>query len=138
MILQANAATIASHLVLVAMLALTGWRVIDAQRDGALVQAARKHGMALAVALACLGLGVERLYYVGARALEPHGLDLWSAHPAPELLSLLVAASIYGIGVPFLAARLTPGRSFRQAGAELGLMLLGWGGLAVFLSALVP
>ena len=136
MILHANAATIASHLVLVAMLALTGWRVIDAQRDGALVQAARKHGMALAVALACLGLGIERLYYVGARFLEPHGFDLWSAHPAPEFLSFLVAVTIYGIGVPFLAARLTPARSLRQVAAELGMMVAGWAGLAVMLSVL--
>ncbi|MFD1342899.1 hypothetical protein [Litorisediminicola beolgyonensis] len=51
----------------------------------------------VSLALALSALIVERVYYVLARILVPYGLDLWSKHPAPELLSGFVTLSIFNL-----------------------------------------
>lgn len=70
---------------------------------------------------------VERLYYVAARMLQPAGFDLWSAHPAPALLSVLVAASCYWIMPRIFEARGVGGRERRRkCAAELSAMGVVW------------
>ena len=51
----------------------------------------------LLAALVC-----ERGYYIAARILAPQGFDLWSQHPAPELLSAIVALSLFNLSAAII------------------------------------
>lgn len=97
-----TAATIASHAVLIALaIALIAalLRVWHVQRLGAAVSAGVIEGLCiLAVTIA-----TERAYYVAARLLRRTGRDLWSAHPAPELLAAFVSLGFIAALFPLVA-----------------------------------
>ncbi|SEQ59476.1 hypothetical protein SAMN05428995_105236 [Loktanella sp. DSM 29012] len=76
---------------------------------------------------------VERIYYIAARLLVNSGTNLWELHPAPDLLSAIVAAAGFWVaatvrmigrprGLPCRGAITT------QAGVMLSVFgLLSWG-----------
>lgn len=81
----------ASHVVMVLIFTL----FIVTYRDAA------RNALSLSVALGVGALILERVYYVAARVLEPHGVDLWAAHPFPAILSGLVTLAVFaGLALP--------------------------------------
>ena len=103
--LGTSAYTVASHSVMIIILigfAVRSLRSIDGE---VAFRAVQLHGYTASLALACMALGVERLYYISARLLRPAGIDLWSRHPAPEVLSLIVSTGLYAAMVPLILAR---------------------------------
>ncbi|MGR3501588.1 hypothetical protein [Pseudaestuariivita sp.] len=80
--------TAASHVTLVVALVFVGLNLyaVGSGKPGR-----------LGAALAIVAMLVERSYYVFARLLAGHQIDLWSAHPAPALLSFSVAISVFAI-----------------------------------------
>lgn len=52
----------------------------------------------------------ERFYYWVARMLEPLGINLWAAHPAPLLMALLIVAATWRVAW-LIGRSLRPGRS---------------------------
>jgi hypothetical protein len=91
-----SAVTMASHLCLAFAIACAFANAVAARRywisQTPVEVFARLEGPIFALAATLL---VERLYYVAARLTVNSDLDLWSAHPAPEMLSLLIAASMF-------------------------------------------
>ncbi len=98
-----NAFTVASHLTLIAILGVLGYRMLSAKVSG-LLHTALDRGLTAALTICALALAIERFYYVVARFLMPTGVNLWTMHPAPDVLSLIVAIGIYGIMVPVILA----------------------------------
>ncbi|MDF3420168.1 hypothetical protein HKX29_17605 [Sulfitobacter sp. S46] len=91
-----SAVTMASHLCLVFAIACAFVNAVAARRNW-IAQApvevfARLEGPIFALAATLM---VERLYYVTARLMINSELDLWSAHPAPEMLSFSIAVSMF-------------------------------------------
>lgn len=123
--LEWNGLTIASHLLLIAVLGRLVVRLANAPLDRA-VRAYRCElfpGLSLAFGM----LALERVYYVVARVLDRGGIDLWAAHPTPEVLSVMVAIAIFLAQAPFVLAQshsLTG--ALRRIGAEAAVLLLGW------------
>jgi len=87
-----NAFTVASHLTMVAILIMLIARIVS-HRTGQL---------GAAIGIMAVGMIIERLYYVLARFLAPLGVNLWQLHPAPEVLSMVVATGAYGVMVPLI------------------------------------
>lgn len=128
--LGAEAYTVASNLVLVVILVLLILRVLLTPH-GAPMKDVIDLGFRAAVSIGAVGLILERLYYVLARILRRDGVDLWMMHPAPEVLSIVVAFGIYGITVPMIfSAAATPQLAVRRVIFELI-------GIAGFWAALV-
>ena len=87
-----------------------------------------------AIALMFSALVVERLYYIAARLLIGTEIDLWSAHPAPELLSLMLAASIFGVAATLMVFTATTlRRGLVGVAIQGGGLVLVWGCVAVAL-----
>lgn len=107
--LEQNSLTIASHMVMVVILFMLAGRALSTFNKG-LGGLAISHGLMAAIAIACVGLSIERLYYVAARFLLGKGLNLWQMHPAPEFLSLIVGTGIYGLMIPLLHAQISDRR----------------------------
>lgn len=125
---------VASHVTLLAVLLVLGVRVMRAFREATLLTRAEQFGLSAAISIAFLGLGIERAYYVAARLLQPRGLDLWSLHPAPAVLSAVVSLGLFLIGVPLVRAAApeggsVTGRILREGAA----FLLIWLSLALVL-----
>lgn len=120
--LEQNSLTIASHLVMIIILLALAGRALSTFEKG-LGGLAVEHGIMAAIAIACVGLSIERLYYVAARFFS---LNLWSMHPAPEVLSLVVGIGLYGIMVPLLRAQMPNRRrhAHRIAREVMALILL--------------
>lgn len=112
MTLGMSAFTVASHSVMILILILSGYRIVRSLEDDIAVRAVIHYGLTPALALAAVALGVERAYYILARFLRPSGVDLWSMHPAPELLSMIVSAGLYLATAPLVRARC---ETFRRA-----------------------
>lgn len=89
------------------MLALLGARFLRALEAGLIERAINRHALTVCISVALAALGVERCYYIAARLLQPQGLNLWALHPAPEVLSAVVATGLYVANVPFILARAT-------------------------------
>ena len=126
----------ASHLVAIgALLGVfhVGSRVRQRPEALAIVLSSRRVGFAALLAL--VSLVIERCYHLAARALSRSGLDLLQAHPAPEVLALAVAGSIYALAVTAaLQTRACFPRTGREAAAQ-GAALLGiWVFVAVLLA----
>lgn len=119
-----NAYAIASHSVLILIALLIVWRVMRSYviEDFAIVD---PHNLQFVISLMALGVAIERIYYVAARALRSSGVDLWSAHPAPEVLSLLVAFTLYFIMVPFIVLK------SQDAWGALRFVAIEWSVLAL-------
>ena len=130
----ADAFAIASHLVLTGVLLVLAYWVLRLFPNQEVLTRAEAHGLSAAIAVALFGLAIERGYYVAARALKGQGIDLWSMHPAPEALSLLVAFGLFVIFGPLRAARLfDPRRAWGRLALLWCLLLLGWSLLAAVL-----
>jgi hypothetical protein len=83
--------------------------------------------MRLSLIAAMASLIVERAYYILARLLTLEDIDLWQAHPAPELLSLASAVAVWHVSVAALVATdmMSAPRRGRIA-LELGGMIALW------------
>tara|TARA_R110000744_G_scaffold78295_10_gene154362 strand:+ start:4013 stop:4417 length:405 start_codon:yes stop_codon:yes gene_type:complete len=124
--LEGNSLTIASHTVMVLILSTLIWRALKCVAFGHGEEAMRR-GLLPAIAICATALIIERLYYVAARVLKVRGLDLWSMHPAPETLSLIVGIGFYGIMVPILRASGQPAaRTKMRICAEVLSLFLIW------------
>lgn len=90
-----NAPVTASHLLMIVMIAVTIGRLMWLINIPRLDVGFRVILMFLsALCMLLFALGVERFYYVMARTLAMSGVNLWAAHPAPAVLSGLVALSV--------------------------------------------
>lgn len=100
-----SAVTLASHFALILSLGFAFWNAVFVRKVVNVKTSVGIIGNMLEPILFFgIVLGVERAYYVGARALVNSEMDLWEMHPVPEVLSALlaltafwVAASIRGI-----------------------------------------
>ena len=126
-----SALTTASHVVLVLAVLLLFSEVALVRHLFAAQEPARSRSVFLAAALVMASFVVERLYYVAARLLAPKKIDLWSMHPAPEVLSAMVALSVF---VAFVAlARLTSplmSRARSTVALHGSVLVVVWAGLA--------
>ncbi|MEM6372358.1 MAG: hypothetical protein AAF727_06215 [Pseudomonadota bacterium] len=98
-----NALAVASHACVIVILSATVWRYTTLPEHSHGAKALR-HGLMVSVAIAAAALIIERSFYVIARLLVEHGYDLWQLHPAPQVLSAIVAAGLYCLSVPMIAA----------------------------------
>ncbi|WPY94695.1 hypothetical protein T8T21_00790 [Limimaricola variabilis] len=127
--------TLASHLLLIAAILFVFGRAQSmrfVQDSLPKLVASRYMRAALIAALAVMI--VERLYYVGARLLSGQGVNLWNAHPAPEILSFTLAAAVYHVSIAALWAtgELTSQR-YATIATEIAVMLASWALLCVLL-----
>ena len=124
--LEQNSLTIASHLAMVVILFILAGRALSTFNKG-LGGLAISHGLMAAIAIACVGLSIERGYYVLARFFLGKGVNLWGMHPAPEVLSLIVCVGLYGVMVPLLRAQNASRRRFaHRIGWEVVLLISFW------------
>lgn len=124
--LGANAYPVASHLIMVGILLMLIIRVMIAPHGPRMMEAIDL-GFRATIAIGALGLIIERLYYVLARLLKPDGIDLWSMHPAPEVLSIVVGLGLYSIMVPMIfAAAATREVAVRRVIVEMSSIVLVW------------
>ena len=100
MSLEWSAVTLASHASLVLatvfafLNAITVRRFWVAQPSLAVFERLESPIFAIAAALM-----VERSYYVCARLFVRTDLNLWEAHPAPEVLAFMLAASMFWLAI---------------------------------------
>lgn len=93
-----GAFTTASHVVLILVLLLVFHEAQLLMRmQGSFAMIANSTYVRWSVFCVLSALIMERLYYVLARLLRGHGIDLWQAHPAPEFLSACVAGALFGL-----------------------------------------
>jgi hypothetical protein len=122
-----DAFAIASHATMIVVLVLLGYRVMRLFPDIQLLTRAESHGLSAALAIATMAMVIERAYYVAARLLSHHGLNLWSLHPAPEVLSMVV---VIGLFLCFVPLRMATGEPSRRIWIGLGVewiaLLLFW------------
>ena len=110
---------VASHLVLIAICILFTARAIRTEDRMRSIRSLDK-GLLAALSVLVCALAVERAYYVAARLLLGSGYNLWAMHPAPEVLSLIVATGIYAPMVPMLLAKThSPVGVFRRIVLEI-------------------
>ncbi|MEO0861124.1 MAG: hypothetical protein AAFY65_10940 [Pseudomonadota bacterium] len=125
--LAENVAPMASHAVMIVILVMVVCRVLRAEGTGLLRLATEDHHLPMFVSLAAIALAVERGFYVAARMLEGHDIDLWKAYLAPELLALIVGAGLYAITLPIMRARIGSwGATLRRAAIDGSLLMFGW------------
>lgn len=123
-----SAATMASHLSVVLLVGVFIYSLLHCWRDGLLPDAVTA-GLPETLSFALFMLAIERSYYFTARATEHTGLDLWSAHPAPEMLSAGLAIGMFVTTVPLMVARRGDAWK-RHASINFSLFVVVW--LAVF------
>lgn len=112
--------TIASHVTLIVIVSMLAWRAMRHMDPG----------LRAAISIACIALIIERSYYILARFLYASGVDLWRMHPAPEVLSLIVATGLYAIMIPILIYRYGLSRGWSRISVEAAGLLLFWAALA--------
>ncbi|GIT85424.1 hypothetical protein [Roseobacter sp. OBYS 0001] len=123
---EQNALTIASHLTMIAVLIVLVVRLVLAGANS-IAWEALGHGLTPALAIACVGLMLERTYYVLARIVKPHGVDLWNLHPAPEVLSFIVGAGLFVVSIPLVFVKSpTPRQGWTRISVEAFLFLCLW------------
>lgn len=96
-----DAFVIASHALMVLVLGLMGIRMMR------LLTINRPSGgwhLPAGITMTLIAFAIERIYYIAARLLKREGIDLWSAHPAPALLSAVVALAAYWLAPPYFRA----------------------------------
>lgn len=121
-----NAFTVASHITMIVILLTLGVRIMAAKVSG-VMGAAMHRGMTAAITIAALSLGIERGYYIAARFLVSSGVNLWTMHPAPEVLSIVVGIGLYGIMIPMLLADARRDRdAWLKVFREVLLLLAFW------------
>lgn len=107
-----SALVTAAHIIMVLVILLTSTRLMRLQ-----YRAARPGQGAWLfpgpVILVLTAFAIERGYYIAARVLKPWGYDLWSMHPAPAVLSAVVALSCYWLMPVIFRARGMPSRKIR-------------------------
>ena len=122
--------------MLIGALLAVFYHAVELRRvHGSLIALATSRYLRLALIWAIAALIVERVYYVAAPLMNPRGLNLWDAHPAPELLSLSVAIAVWHVSYAGrraagqLDARIHHGVALREGLAFLGL----WATISVVL-----
>lgn len=123
-----NAPVTASHAVMILILALTVTRLMRLTgRSRERLGIGQRWVFPSAVCMVLFALIVERFYYIAARALIGHGVDLWAAAPAPAVLSAVVALSVYWITPAYFGALGLSGRALRiRCSLELGGLVVLW------------
>ena len=126
-----SALTIASHVALIVAVLLLFSEVVLLRHVLVAAEPGRSRSLFHASALIMAAFVIERLYYVAARLLLPQGVDLWAAHPAPELLSGLVALAVFA-AFACLAGLTSPLVSRARGTVTLHATVLGalWGVIA--------
>jgi len=120
--------TAGSHAALIAACLISAWRMMGLARD---VRAGRvSHeaapGLPVAAAMTMCAFVLERSYYLAARVLSPE-FNLWELHPAPQMLSLMVAIYVIRESHAALKRRGFLPRIVRRARAtDFALMLCAW------------
>ncbi|WP_299370458.1 hypothetical protein [uncultured Tateyamaria sp.] len=124
--LSDSAYAAASHVLLLLIAVTLIFRLVRFL-DGRVVKLAiDRYDLIPALALCCIGLAIERAYYVAARMLVTSGLNLWQLHPAPEVLSAIMAASMYAVHVSLTRAHVDhDSRSLQFFRQRIGLELVG-------------
>lgn len=124
-----NAMTAATHVSLILVAALLVAEIALAVRHPAALQ--RIGGSAAtryAVYAVAIALALERGYYLVARVVLHRGYNLWAAHPAPEVLSAMVAVNVYAAWVVVMgAASGDRARALRVAASVAAVLLIVWG-----------
>lgn len=98
--LEWSAVTLAGHMMIVLALwyalvnAAAAHQSWPGQRDHSRMEMLRPPAFAAGASLC-----VERLYYVAARMLVNSDIDLWDAHPAPDVLSIMVGVPLLWLAV---------------------------------------
>ena len=90
-----SALTTASHVALIVAVLLLFSEVMLLRHLLVKREPLRSRSIFYAAAFIMAAVVIERLYYVAARLLVPWNVDLWAAHPAPEILSGLVACAVF-------------------------------------------
>ncbi len=132
--LGGDAWPIACHLLVLAVLVLVGLRVLRLFAHPEVLAEAERRGLSAAAALACCALALERSWGIFARIMRAHGVDVYGLHPAPELVALLTAGSLYGVGAVLVVAQRGPQAGGRRIVWESVALLLLWGMLAMGLT----
>ena len=132
--LEWSALTTASHVVLVLSVLLLFQEAMMLRHVVPAAKPARSQRLFYAGAWIMAAFVVERLYYVAARLLLPEGVDLWAMHPAPEFLSAMVAAAVFGAFATITGLTSPILRRARSTVAIHGAFLVGvWTLVAWFL-----
>ncbi|WP_226779536.1 hypothetical protein [Oceaniglobus trochenteri] len=133
--LQYSGVTLASHVLLILALLIVFARAQYLRRvEGSLGAMISSSYVRMSVIAVFTALIVERGYYIAARLLSSKGVDLWSAHPAPELLSLGCGLAVWHVSVAAKKVAASNGRiTIVLAGVELAALLCLWGLIGVVL-----
>jgi hypothetical protein len=121
-----DAAIVASHAALIMVLLLVIARIGSFMARPELPVIALKRDLLVYLGLFCWVLVIERAYYVAARLLKGVGVDLWSAHPAPALLSTVVVLGALGLKVSLLRAAFPGPAAMRRVAGDLCAVLIVW------------
>lgn len=125
------ALVIASQVTMIPILLALACRAVRMVEREQLYRAAARHEMALMIAIFAGAMIVQQVYYIAARLLLPHGINLWQLHPGPEAMNLVVAMGAYGLMVPFILARAGSARAgLRLIATEWTALLALWVAIA--------
>ncbi len=130
--LGANALTVASHTaVVVAVLLVFAACARLVSTPGGLGVVADSSYARLAFFSVLAMYLVERLYYIAARLLRDVGVNLWAAHPAPEILSAAIALAIFNFAAAIqLALSYDFDRTLARISMQALTVLALWLGIA--------
>lgn len=123
MALEWSAVTLAGHVTLclaVLLIFINALAALPGERVAGSLQCIASPVFAFGAAFL-----VERSYYVVARLLVNSGVSLWEMHPAPDLLSGIVAAMAFWVAVRVRMTAITSGRSPRRTVVWQGAFLIG-------------
>lgn len=126
--LGSSAAVTASHIMMVLILGLGIYRIMQLRMTPReTLPLSGTWVFPTAIAFAFTAILVERIYYIAARLLQPTGIDLWGAHPAPAVLSAVVALGCYWLMPPIFYAQGMDGKSIRnRCASELSAIAVTW------------
>lgn len=129
--MTADSITAAAHLVLALSTGVAIWRMVHlSDRRHTDHDRPEYHGLVTGVILMLGLIMVERIYYVAARLLKPLDINLWNAHPAPVMLSIMVALCVYQLCPRIMYRAGYSARSIKRAVA-IEVFVIGSGALFV-------
>lgn len=129
MSLGPSAFVAASHVALIVALLILLVRIVRSLDDRSSREVISR-GALPGLGVFAWAIVVERAYYVAARLLQPHGIDLWQMHPAPQILSMLLVGALYALKVPFVLAQYARAAAIRSLLIEVALIACLWGGVS--------
>jgi hypothetical protein len=128
-----NTLTMIGHIILMMSLIRLSGSALRVHRARNVIEAPI-HNVSIGVWILALALCVERIYYAAARGLLSQGIDLYSRHPAPELLSTFAMIGVYTLSISL--ETLLPGdvlKMIRRRLFELGGLLAAYACTAIMI-----